>query len=69
MNLLEKREKLIRELKNLDSRGPTRETHKIALIYVAQGQEDKNSILSNQHGSVSFFVYFRVKNDALEALK
>ena len=54
MNLLEKREKLIRELKNLDSRGPTRETHKIALIYVAQGQEDKNSILSNQHGSVSF---------------
>ena len=56
MNLLEKREKLIRELKNLDSRGPTRETHKIALIYVAQGQEDKNSILSNQHGSVSLIL-------------
>ena len=52
VNLLEKKEKLLRELKNLDSRGPTRETHKIALIYVAQGQEDKTSILSNVNGSV-----------------
>lgn len=28
-----------------------RETHKIAVIYVAEGQEDKNSILSNTSGS------------------
>ena len=53
VNLLEKKERLIRELKNLDNRGLTRETHKIALIYIGQGQEDKNSILSNTKGSVS----------------
>lgn len=31
-----------------------RETHKIAVIYVAEGQEDKNSILSNSSGSQAF---------------
>ena len=31
-----------------------RETHKIAVIYVAEGQEDKNSILSNTGGSQAY---------------
>ena len=31
-----------------------RETHKIAVIYVKEGQEDKHSILSNQCGSKEF---------------
>lgn len=31
-----------------------RETHKMAVIYVAEGQEDKNSILSNSGGSQAF---------------
>ncbi len=33
-----------------------RETHKIAVIYVAEGQEDKISILSNTSGSQAFEV-------------
>lgn len=32
----------------------SRETHKFAVIYVANGQEDKHSILSNSTGSSSF---------------
>ena len=32
----------------------SRETHKIALVYVAHGQEDKTSIMSNCVGSVQF---------------
>lgn len=32
----------------------SRETHKFAVIYVAEGQEDKNSILSNCGGSKAF---------------
>ena len=31
-----------------------RETHKIAVIFVAEGQEDKISILSNTGGSEAF---------------
>lgn len=31
-----------------------RETHKIAVIYVAEGQEDKNSVLSNTCGSQAY---------------
>jgi hypothetical protein len=31
-----------------------RETHKIAVFYVADGQEDKNSILSNTSGSAAY---------------
>lgn len=42
--LLNKTDKLLRELRNLDAQ-KCRETHKIAVIYVANGQEDKNSIL------------------------
>ncbi|KAI1895342.1 hypothetical protein AGOR_G00105310 [Albula goreensis] len=52
-HLLKKNEKLLRELKNLDSR-QCRETHKIAVFYVAEGQEDKHSILSNTRGSQAY---------------
>lgn len=50
---LKKSVRLIRELKNLDAQS-NRDTHKIAVIYVANGQEDKQSILSNCSGSRSF---------------
>jgi len=53
VHLLKKSEKLLRELKNLDNQ-KCRETHKIAVIYVAEGQEDKNSILTNSGGSQAF---------------
>nr|XP_032804203.1 ral GTPase-activating protein subunit alpha-1-like isoform X3 [Petromyzon marinus] len=52
-DLLKKNEKLLRELKNLDSQY-CRETHKIAVLFVAEGQEDKHSILSNAGGSQSY---------------
>ncbi|XP_069391343.1 ral GTPase-activating protein subunit alpha-1 isoform X9 [Paralichthys olivaceus] len=52
-HLLRKNEKLLRELKNLDSR-QCRETHKIAVFYVAEGQEDKHSILTNTTGSQAY---------------
>ncbi len=57
VDLLDKVERLKRELKNLDNRGPIRENHKFACIYVGNGQEDKQSILSNQAGSVSNKLY------------
>jgi hypothetical protein len=50
---LTKSSRLMRELKNLDAQS-NRETHKIAVIYVAAGQEDKNSILTNSSGSRAF---------------
>ncbi|XP_073484248.1 ral GTPase-activating protein subunit alpha-2 isoform X2 [Aquarana catesbeiana] len=52
-HLLKKNSKLLRELKNLDSR-QCRETHKIAVFYIAEGQEDKCSILSNSTGSKAY---------------
>ncbi|KAM8774418.1 ral GTPase-activating protein subunit alpha-2 isoform 2-T2 [Rhynchonycteris naso] len=52
-HLLKKNSKLLRELKNLDSR-QCRETHKIAVFYIAEGQEDKCSILSNEKGSQAY---------------
>ncbi|XP_025103645.1 ral GTPase-activating protein subunit alpha-1-like isoform X4 [Pomacea canaliculata] len=52
-DLLKKSDKLLRELKNLDAQR-CRETHKIAVIFVAEGQEDKNSILSNCGASRAF---------------
>uniref|UniRef100_A0ABM5GA47 Ral GTPase-activating protein subunit alpha-2 isoform X1 n=1 Tax=Pogona vitticeps TaxID=103695 RepID=A0ABM5GA47_9SAUR len=52
-HLLKKNSKLLRELKNLDSR-QCRETHKIAVFYIAEGQEDKCSILSNIKGSQAY---------------
>lgn len=42
--ILNRTDKLLRELRNLDAQ-KCRETHKMAVIYVANGQEDKNSIL------------------------
>lgn len=53
LHLLSKNEKLLRELRNLDGQR-SRETHKIAVIYVSQGQEDKNSILSNVTASKEY---------------
>ncbi|XP_028576464.2 ral GTPase-activating protein subunit alpha-1 isoform X9 [Podarcis muralis] len=57
-HLLKKNEKLLRELRNLDSRqcpvSYSRETHKIAVFYVAEGQEDKHSILTNTGGSQAY---------------
>ncbi|XP_021917093.1 ral GTPase-activating protein subunit alpha-1 isoform X3 [Zootermopsis nevadensis] len=53
LHLLSKNEKLLRELRNLDTQR-CRETHKIAVVYVAEGQEDKNSILSNTCGSQAY---------------
>uniref|UniRef100_A0A4W5Q1B6 Ral GTPase activating protein catalytic subunit alpha 2 n=1 Tax=Hucho hucho TaxID=62062 RepID=A0A4W5Q1B6_9TELE len=52
-HLLKKNSKLLRELKNLDSR-QCRETHKIAVFYIGEGQEDKCSILSNSGGSQAY---------------
>lgn len=52
-NLLHKSPQLLRELKSLDDQA-CRETHKIALIYIAKGQEDKQSILSNEKGSKDY---------------
>ncbi|KFM77896.1 Ral GTPase-activating protein subunit alpha-2, partial [Stegodyphus mimosarum] len=52
-DLLKKNEQLLRELRNLDKQ-VCRDTHKIAVIYVAPGQEDKNTILSNPGGSQEF---------------
>ncbi|KAL3287319.1 hypothetical protein HHI36_001794 [Cryptolaemus montrouzieri] len=53
LHLLNKTERLLRELRNLDGQC-CRETHKVAIIYVGLGQEDKNSILSNQGGSALY---------------
>ncbi|XP_078086427.1 ral GTPase-activating protein subunit alpha-2 isoform X4 [Mustelus asterias] len=52
-HLLKKNSKLLRELKNLDSR-QCRETHKIAVFYIMEGQENKYSILSNTGGSHAY---------------
>jgi len=53
IDLLKKTDRFLRELKNLDNTR-CRETHKIALVYVAQGQEDKTSIMSNCVGSEEY---------------
>ena len=53
VHLLNKDDKLLRELKHLDTQR-CREAHKIAVIYVAAGQEDKHSILSNTGGSEDY---------------
>ncbi|CAB3407059.1 unnamed protein product [Caenorhabditis bovis] len=43
----------LRDLKHLDSTS-SREVHKIAVIYVGEGQDDRSSILSNQNASEAF---------------
>lgn len=55
-HLLIRTDKLLRELRNLDIQR-CRETHKMAVIYVASGQEDKNSIFR------LVFPHFIVSND------
>ena len=42
-----------------------RETHKVAVIYVAEGQEDKASILANNAGSEEFEVRLLLGNFVL----
>ncbi|EFO27773.1 hypothetical protein LOAG_00705 [Loa loa] len=42
-----------RDIRHLDHTY-SREVHKVAVIYVAKGQEDKVSVLSNNYGSVAF---------------
>lgn len=53
VHLMKKNDRLLRELRNLDNKR-CREAHKIAVIYVGDGQEDKQSILSNTSGSQEF---------------
>lgn len=54
-HLLSRTDKLLRELRNLDTQR-CRETHKVAVIYVASGQEDKNSIFRQvSHFQLFFF--------------
>lgn len=53
IDLLKKSDRLVRELKHLDNR-KSRETHKIAVFYVAPGQEDKTSMMSNSSGSKEY---------------
>ena len=36
------------------NRHRSRETHKVALIYIAEGQDEKNAILSNEYGSPDY---------------
>ncbi|XP_062564047.1 probable Rho GTPase-activating protein CG5521 isoform X2 [Armigeres subalbatus] len=55
-HLLQRTDKLLRELRNLDNQ-KCRETHKMAVIYVANGQEDKNSILRNACGSSTYEMF------------
>jgi hypothetical protein len=53
LNLLRKNTQLLRELKSLDDQ-TCRETHKIAVIYIGPNQQDKQSILSNEQGSIDY---------------
>ncbi|XP_053681027.1 probable Rho GTPase-activating protein CG5521 [Anopheles nili] len=55
-HLLQRTDKLLRELRNLDNQ-KCRETHKMAVIYVANGQEDKGSILRNACGSSTYEMF------------
>lgn len=55
-NLLARSEKLLRELRNLDTQR-CRETHKMAVIYVGSGQEDKVTILRNNCGSSTYEMF------------
>ncbi|KAL5008782.1 hypothetical protein ScPMuIL_014363 [Solemya velum] len=52
-DLLRKSDKLLREMKNLDNQ-KCRETHKFAVLFIAEGQEDRQSVLSNDGGSKSY---------------
>lgn len=60
-HLLIRTDKLLRELRNLDMQR-CRETHKLAVIYVASGQEDKNSILRYFNFICSRHLYSTIRN-------
>lgn len=51
---LQKCDKLLRELKNVDASGATREQHKVAVIYVGAGQRAKAEIIGAAHASEQF---------------
>ncbi|KAJ6217801.1 hypothetical protein RDWZM_008958 [Blomia tropicalis] len=53
IDLLSKSSAMLRELRHLDGQR-CRETHKIAVVYVAHGQETKEAILQNKIGSRAF---------------
>jgi len=53
VELLQKNELVLRNLRHIDNT-KCRETHKIAVIYIAPGQEDKISVLSNEQGSEAY---------------
>ncbi|KAM7541229.1 hypothetical protein Aperf_G00000034673 [Anoplocephala perfoliata] len=53
IELLKKSWGLVREIKNLDKQR-SRQSYKIAVVYIAPGQEDKQAILSNSRGSIEF---------------
>nr|KAJ3423045.1 Ral GTPase-activating protein subunit alpha-2 [Polyrhizophydium stewartii] len=52
-HMLSKTPSLIRDIKGLD-RKPSREVAKVAVIYVAPGQEDEQSIFRNSCGSYEY---------------
>jgi hypothetical protein len=55
LDLLERNNQLILELRHLDSTpAQSRMTYKVAVLYVGPGQEDKHSILRNSSGSRDF---------------
>ncbi|KAL0869252.1 hypothetical protein ABMA27_007522 [Loxostege sticticalis] len=51
--LLRRTDRLLRDARNLDAHR-CRETHKVAVIYVAKGQETRNEILANRCGSPAY---------------
>jgi hypothetical protein len=51
---LQKCDKLLRELKNVDASGATREQHKVAVIYVGPGQRTKPEIVGSAHAGEAF---------------
>ena len=59
IHTLRKNEKLLRELKNLDNQR-CRETHKVAVIYVAPGQEDKVSILGTFKKCIQVYLVYHL---------
>ncbi|XP_055335295.1 ral GTPase-activating protein subunit alpha-1-like isoform X2 [Paramacrobiotus metropolitanus] len=52
-HLMKRTDGMFRDLKLLDRR-PNRDFQKIAVIYVARGQEDKMSIMTNNYGSEAY---------------
>ena len=54
VHMLEKSEQMLRLLKQLDKKAGVRDYHKIGVLYVAPGQEDEHSILSNEGGSRAY---------------